>query len=63
MDPNEAYRRWWRALLEENADEAREAYLSLRAWFDRGGFEPGAFGDPKVRRQFFQFDLRTGRLS
>lgn len=62
MDPNACYKRWWRALLEEDADEAKEAYLALRAWIERGGFEPSAFSDPQARKQFFTFSLSTGRL-
>jgi hypothetical protein len=60
MDPNEALHLLAIALLEENADEAREHYENLRAWLERGGFEP----DWKhlSRKQFFSFNPRTGRL-
>jgi hypothetical protein len=63
MDPNETYRLFVRALLEEDADAAREAYSNLRAWMERGGFEPDAFSNPLARKQFFMFSRRTGRLS
>lgn len=60
MDPNACYKRWWRALLEENADEAREAYTDLCTWIGRGGFEPSW---SKVERaQFFTFSYETGML-
>lgn len=60
VDPNETYRLWWRAVLAEDRDAANEAYFALRAWFDRGGFEP-AWG-PNGRRQFFTFNPRTGMI-
>ena len=63
MDPNETYKHWWRALLEEDANAAREAYEDIREWLDRGGFEPKVFLDPIVRKQFFTFNPRTGMLS
>lgn len=63
MDPNETYRLWCRALLEEDTEAAKEFYGYLRAWFDKGGFEPAAFEvNPLARRQFFQFNPQTGRL-
>lgn len=63
MDPNETYRQWFLALLEERADDAREHYEALRAWFGKGGFEPKIFETcPHARRQFFQFNTQTGRL-
>lgn len=63
MDPNTAYEMFCRALLEEDAESAREAYCNLRAWIERGGFEPLAFSThPFARRQFFAFNLRAGRL-
>lgn len=64
MDPNETYRLWCVALLNENAEDAREAYENLRTWIERGGFEPTEWEThPFARRQFFSFDPRTGRLS
>jgi len=64
MDPNETYHLWCVAVLNEDADGAREAYASLRAWMERGGFEPLEFSThPFARRQFFTFDPRTGRLA
>lgn len=64
MDPNAAYRRWWQAVLAEDKDEANAAYCALRAWLERGGFEPLAFEEPQARKQFFaQYDMRTGALS
>lgn len=63
MDPNEAYSIFCRALLEEDKDAAREAYANLRVWIERGGFEPLAFEThPIARRQFFQFNPRSGRI-
>lgn len=63
MDPNETYRLFCIALLEENIDDAKEAYANLRAWLDRGGFEPSAWGtSPIARKQFFTFNPRAGRL-
>ena len=64
MDPNECYAAWCRALLEENADdEAKVQYNALRAWLDRGGFEPSAWSvNSLARRQFFRFNPSTGRL-
>lgn len=61
MDPNEALRLFAVALLEEDKDEACEHYENIRSWLERGGFEP----DWKhvSRRQFFQFNPTTGRLS
>ena len=60
LDPTECYRRFCVALLEEDTDEAREAYNDLRAWLERGGFEP--VWTPVQRRQFFTFNPSTGRL-
>lgn len=62
MDPNQTYSDWVRALLEENAEAAREAHHALRVWLDRGGFEPVAFDNPLAKRQFTQFDSTEGRL-
>ncbi len=61
MDPNETYRLFCKALLEENAAAAREAHQTLATWIDRGGFEP-TWGKA-ARRQFFTFNPSTGRLS
>jgi hypothetical protein len=64
MDPNETYRLFCVALLNENADDAREAYADLRAWLERDGFEPLEFSThPFARKQFFTFSPQTGRLS
>lgn len=60
MDPNACYREFCRALLEEDAEQAKESYNALRAWLDRGGFEP-AWRDSD-RRQFFTFNPSTGRI-
>ncbi len=60
MDPDQAYQDFCRALLEEDAETARERYNGLRAWMERGGFEPA--WTPAQRKQFFTFDPRTGRL-
>lgn len=62
MDPNAAYQAWWRAVLEENASEARNAYEALRGWIEMGGFEPDAFSNTLARKQFFRFSPRTGRI-
>jgi len=58
MDPNACYKRWWRALLEEDRDEAIDAWHDLKEWLDRGGFAPnwGEHG----KKQFYQFDTLTG---
>jgi hypothetical protein len=40
MDPNAALERYWQAVLDADRDEAAEAYNALRAWLERGGFEP-----------------------
>lgn len=60
MDPNETLRLMAIALLEENADEAREHYENLQDWFAKGGFEPA--WTHMSRKQFFSFNPRTGRL-
>lgn len=60
MDPNETFKRWQLALLEEDTTEAKEAYNNLRAWLERGGFEPN--WRPQDRKQFFQFNPNTGAL-
>ena len=60
MDPTACYKRWWRAVLQEDTDEARAAYHDLRTWLDRGGFEPG--WSPAERKQFFTFNPRTGKV-
>lgn len=62
MDPNELYKAWCRAVLSEDKLTANEAYIAIRAWLDRGGFEPEAFSVPSTRKQFFQYDLITGRI-
>lgn len=61
MDPDQAYKDFCRALLEEDAEHARESYNALRAWIERGGFEPG--WTPAARKQFFTFDPSAGRLA
>jgi len=64
MDPNETYRLFCIALLEEDREAAKEAYENLRAWIERGGFEPIKWEThPFARRQFFTFNPRTGQLS
>lgn len=63
MDPNETYTLWVRALLEEDADAAREFHGYLKTWLERGGFPPRAFEtSPFARRQFDQFNYSTGRI-
>lgn len=61
MDPDQAYRDFCRALLEEDADRARELHEGLTGWIAGGGLEPA--WRPSDRRQFFTFDPATGRLS
>lgn len=60
MDPTACYKRWQRALLEEDTDEAKAAYNDIRVWLDRGGFEPS--WTPLERKQFFTFNPVTGIL-
>jgi hypothetical protein len=62
MDPNETLRLLAEALLEKNKYDANEHYFALRAWIERGGFEPA--WTSMSRQQFFsQYDPRTGSLS
>ena len=64
MDPNETYRLFCVALLNEDAEEARETHANLCAWIKRGGFEPLEFSThPFARRQFFAFNQQTGCLN
>jgi hypothetical protein len=60
MDPNEALRLFAIALLEEDADDAREHYENIRTWLERGGFEPS--WSTCSRKQFFTFNPSTGRI-
>lgn len=63
MDPEECYKEFCRALLEEDRETACERYNALRAWMERGGFEPVTFRTkPSARRQFFSFNPSTGQL-
>lgn len=52
MDPNACYLRWMSAIADEDSEEAAEAYNALRAWLERGGFEPS--WTPSERRTFFR---------
>lgn len=61
MDPDQAYRDFCRALLEEDAETARELHEGLRRWMAGGGFEPA--WTKAQRRQFHTFDPAAGRLS
>lgn len=40
MDPNAALRRWRRAIMERDSEEAQEALQDLKDWIRRGGFPP-----------------------
>ena len=63
MDPNATLEVFTKAVLEEDAEEAREAYENLRSWLERGGFEPAwGSGFKCNRKQFFSFNPRTGML-
>lgn len=61
MDPNETLRLMAKALLEEDADAAREFHGYLVSWLAKGGFEP--HWTPMSKRQFESFDPATGMLS
>ena len=60
MDPNETLRLMALALLEEDADSAREFHGYLVDWLNRGGFEPAWAHLSK--KQFRAFDPATGML-
>jgi hypothetical protein len=61
MDPNKTYRLFCIALSEEDREAAKETHGDLRAWIERGGFEPIEWKmNPLARRQFFAFNPRTG---
>jgi hypothetical protein len=60
MDPNQTYKDFCHALLEENKEAACESYNALRCWIEKGGFEP-TWGE-NGRKQFFSFNPLTGRL-
>lgn len=64
MDPNAVLHEWSCAVLSEDRKRANEAYYALRAWLDRGGFEPD-FGKNgrATRAQFFAYDVNTGRIA
>jgi hypothetical protein len=63
MDPNACLKRWAMAVLNEDRAEANDAYFALRAWIERGGFEPSWGNGSPSRKQFFQqYNPRTGRL-
>ncbi len=62
MDPNACLRRWARALLEENAQEARNAHADLTEWMRRGGFEPSWSVGLPSKAQFQAFDYASGRI-
>lgn len=62
MDPNACLRRWWLAVLSEDESEANEAYAALREWLARGGFEPAWGNGLPSRKQFEQYDVRTGAV-
>jgi hypothetical protein len=63
MDPNATYLEWCTAVLSEDRARANEAYATLRAWLDRGGFEPAEWSDrPWTRRQFFAYNPTTGAI-
>lgn len=64
MDPNETLKRWAIAVIEEDRDAANEAYFALRAWIERGGFEPSWGAGLPSRRQFFvEYSPATGMLA
>jgi hypothetical protein len=51
MDPNACWERWVYAAADRDYEEAKEAYNALRAWLERGGFEPD--WNTESRREFF----------
>ena len=53
MDPQATLQRWVDAILEGNKSEAIRAYVDLKGWMDRGGFEPK--WEPLQRRALFRF--------
>lgn len=59
MDPTTAYYRWAEAVAEGDRHEANEHYIALRAWLERGGFEPS--WTPEDRADFFSYNTRTGQ--
>jgi hypothetical protein len=60
MDPNQIYKDFCRALLEEDKETASDLHAMLSDWLSWGGFEP-AWG-VNGRKQFFTFNPATGRL-
>lgn len=51
MDPQAALERYWAAVAARDWDEACDAYEAIRAWLERGGFEPD--WEPRGRTAFF----------
>lgn len=60
MDPNGTYRLWTRAVARGNKYEANEHYENLRAWLERGGFEPD--WTPGQRAVFFSYSVRSNPI-
>ncbi len=60
MDPNACLAEWALAMASNDRTEANERYFALRAWLERGGFEPEWSLD--TRREFFSYNPRTGTL-
>lgn len=53
MDPQACLERYWTAVLSADWYEAAEAYEALRAWIERGGFEP-TWKHPHGRSEFMR---------
>lgn len=61
---NDAYNAWTRALLEENKENANQAYEEIQGYINQYGIEPEIFADnAQARKQFSQYDPTTGMLS
>jgi len=61
MDPDAAYESWAIAVERGDRSSANEFYNNLRVWIERGGFEPSAWSDHVIRRQFFGYNPRSGK--
>lgn len=60
MDPQDTLSRWFAAVMAGERETANEHYEALRAWLERGGFEPN--WSAAKRKLFFSYNPVTGEL-
>jgi hypothetical protein len=63
MDPNQTYIDMFHAMRDQDHETARELALSLKAWFERGGFYPYQYTPEAMNAYIAHVLRRTIHLS